>query len=60
MPGKKITPPVKETRDVPVSLRLRPSLHKALIAAAIADRRSVSQMIEIELEEAMKAKGYLR
>jgi predicted HicB family RNase H-like nuclease len=43
---------------MPMSFRITPSLHAALKRAAEADRRSVSQWIELELEASLKAKGF--
>jgi len=60
MATKKNTPAAKEIRDAPLSIKIRPSLKQALEAGAAADRRSVSAYVEIVLEEAMKAKGYLK
>jgi predicted HicB family RNase H-like nuclease len=64
MPAKKIHPSrkakVAEPRDTPISFRVKPSLKKALENAAAADRRSMSQLIILELEDAMKSKGYLK
>jgi hypothetical protein len=56
-PAKKV---VKERRDAPIAFRIRPSLKKALAEAAEADRRSVSGMVEVLLEEILKTKGYLK
>ena len=59
MAGKKATLQ-DEPRDIPMSFRVRPSLKAALEKAAKADRRSVSQLIEIALEAAMREKGFLK
>jgi hypothetical protein len=50
----------KEPRDTPISFRIKPSLKVALEQAAGADQRSVSQLIAMELEAAMRAKGFLK
>jgi hypothetical protein len=60
MARKKTAVPKKEAREMPMSFRIKPSLKVALEKAAEAERRSVSQMIELELEAAMKAKGFLK
>jgi hypothetical protein len=44
----------------PIAFRIRPTLKQALAKAAAADRRSVSGMVEILLEEALKARGYFK
>lgn len=51
---------LKERRDAPIAFRIKPSLKRALEAAAEADRRSVSAMVEVLLEESLKAKGFLK
>jgi predicted HicB family RNase H-like nuclease len=60
MSAKKIAVPKKEPRAMPMSFRITHSLKTALESAAAAERRSVSQLIELELEAAMKAKGFLK
>ena len=60
MAAKKAAPLAKETRDAPLSIKIRPSLKRALEAGAGADRRSISAYVEIVLEEVMKAKGFLK
>ena len=50
----------KEKRSAPLAFRVRPSLKSAIADAAEADRRSVSAMIEVLLEEILKAKGFLK
>jgi uncharacterized protein (DUF1778 family) len=50
----------KESRDMPMSFRITPSLKAALEKAAEAERRSVSQIVALELEAAMKSKGFLK
>jgi len=57
LPAKKA---IKERRDAPIAFRIKPSLKNALEAAAEADRRSVSAMVEILLEESLKERGYLK
>ena len=59
-PKAKLAPEKSEPRDTPISFRVKPSLKKALETAAAEDRRSMSQLIILELEEAMKAKGFLK
>jgi predicted HicB family RNase H-like nuclease len=49
-----------ETRSVTISFQIRPSLKAALESAATADQRSLSQLIAMELEAAMRAKGFLK
>jgi hypothetical protein len=58
MAAKKVPVPKKEAREMPMSFRIKPSLKAALEKAAEAERRSVSQLIELELEAAMKAEGF--
>jgi len=60
MAAKKPSAPKKEPRDTPISFRIKTSLKVALEQAAEADQRSVSQLIAMELEAAMKAKGFLK
>jgi hypothetical protein len=60
MVAKKAAPPAKEMRDAPLSIKIKPSLKRALEAGAGADRRTVSAYVEIVLEEAMKAKGLMK
>ena len=50
----------KEQRSASIAFRIKPSLKKALAAAAEADRRSMSAMVEVLLEEALRAKGFLK
>jgi hypothetical protein len=56
-PVKKVVP---EKRDAPIAFRIKPTLKQALVKAAAADRRSVSGIVEILLEEALKARGYFK
>jgi hypothetical protein len=44
-------------KNTVVSFRPAPELRAAIGALAVADRRSMAQMIEILLEEALKARG---
>lgn len=60
MSAKKTKAPEKEARSVTLSFQVRPSLKAALESAAAADERSVSQVAAMELEAAMKAKGFLK
>ncbi len=57
MPAKKAA---KERRNAPIAFRIKPSLKRALQAAAESDRRSVSAMVEVLLEESLKARGFLK
>jgi hypothetical protein len=50
----------KERRDAPIAFRIKRSPKRALEAAAEADHRSVSAMVEILLEESLKEKGFLK
>jgi uncharacterized protein (DUF1778 family) len=52
--------PVKEIREAPLSLKVRPSLKLALTQAAEADGRTVSQFTERLLESAMREAGFLK
>ncbi|MGA3342388.1 MAG: hypothetical protein ABSD11_17665 [Methylocella sp.] len=58
--AKKVQPPSPELREAPLSIRIKPSVKLALDKAAEADRRSVSAMAEMLLEEILKAKGFLK
>jgi len=49
----------KERRDAPIAVRIKPSLKRALAKAAEADRRTISAMVEMLIEEALQARGYL-
>jgi uncharacterized protein (DUF1778 family) len=60
VPKRKTFAPVKEAREVPLALRITPSLKKAVEAAASAERRSISQIVLLRLEAAMKQEGYLK
>lgn len=46
----------KERKDAPIAFRIKPSLKHALSEAAEKDRRSVSSMVEILLEEALETR----
>jgi hypothetical protein len=59
MPPKKIAK-AAETRSAGIAFQIRPSLKAALQTAADAEQRSLSQLIAIRLEAAMKAEGYLK
>jgi hypothetical protein len=58
--AKKTQPSAPELREAPLSIRIKPSVKLALDKAAEADRRSVSAMAEMLLEEILKAKGFLK
>ena len=60
MNAKKAVPPKKELRGIPISVRVTPSLRGALERAAADDARSVSQVIALALEAAMKERGLLK
>lgn len=61
MNAKKIvSPPKRELRGLPISVRVTPSLKTALERAAAEDARSVSQVIALALEEVMKERGFLK
>lgn len=46
-------------RSAPIGFRIRPETKQALETAAKADRRSMSSLIEIILEDWLREKGYL-
>jgi hypothetical protein len=46
-----------ELRAVTLAVRVRPSLRRAIDKLADEERRSVSAMLEILLEEALQARG---
>jgi hypothetical protein len=48
--------PTSETRTAPVGLRFTPSLKKALVELAKADRRTLASYIEIVLETHVESK----
>jgi hypothetical protein len=53
-------PEPEETRSVALSLRVRPSVKKALDAAAKRDRRTTSALCEIVLEEWLRENGFMK
>jgi hypothetical protein len=60
MVRKKVVGPPKEIREAPLSLKIKPSLKRALTQAAEADKRSTSQYVEVLLETIMKERGFLK
>jgi hypothetical protein len=50
----------KEPRSVTISFQITPSLKAALMAAAETEQRSISQVVAMRLDEAMKSEGYLK
>jgi hypothetical protein len=60
MNAKKVLPPKRELRGIPISVRITPSLRDALEQAAAEDARSMSQVIALALEAAMKERGFLK
>jgi hypothetical protein len=60
MNAKKVVLPKRELRGIPISVRVTPSLRAALEQAAAEDVRSVSQVIALALEAAMRERGYLK
>jgi hypothetical protein len=52
--------PKREPREHAISFRIALSLKKALDQAAFDERRSMSQLIEIWLDEKAREKGYLK
>ena len=52
--------PIKERRGVLIAVRTTPSLKRALAKAAEADRRTVSGMVEMLIEEGLRARGFLK
>jgi predicted HicB family RNase H-like nuclease len=56
MMARKLRP--KEMKTKTASYRVTPRFHAALKRAAEADRRCVSQWIDLELENVLKAKGF--
>jgi hypothetical protein len=51
--------PAPERRDAPIAFRIKPSLKRALEAAAKADRLTMSGYIEKLFEEDLREKGFL-
>ncbi len=49
----------KETRSVPLNLRIRPSLKAAAERAAADDGRSLTSLIEKLLTDHLRDRGYL-
>ncbi len=60
MARKKIDTATRETRDAPLSLKVRPSLKAALKQAADQDGRTLAQFTERLLEAAMREQGFLK
>lgn len=54
------TPAKAERRDAVLSFLVKPSVKQALAELAATERRSVSVMAEMLLEEALKSKGVLK
>jgi hypothetical protein len=52
--------PDKETRTVPLGLRITPTLKVAIDKAAADDERSVASYIEGVVSEHLRKKGYLK
>jgi hypothetical protein len=52
--------PDKETRTVPLDLRITPTLKAAIDKAAADDERSVASYIERVVSEHLRKKGYLK
>ena len=50
----------KETRTIPLGLRVTPSLRKALDQAANDDGRTLAAYIERTVAEHLRKEGYLR
>jgi hypothetical protein len=55
-----LTMPDKETRTVPLGLRITPTLKAAIDKAAADDERSVASYIERVVFEHLRKKGYLK
>ena len=53
-------PPVDEKRSSNVAVRLRPSVKEALDAVSKGERRSVSAMMEIMVEDWLRERGHLK
>ncbi len=49
-----------EPRSAPVSVRMRESVRKALAEAAASERRTVSALAEIFIEEKLREHGWLK
>jgi hypothetical protein len=60
--AKKISkPPIEdEARSANVAVRLKPSVKQALDAVAKGERRTVSALLEIVIEDWLKAAGHLK
>ena len=60
--AKKISkPPIEdEARRANVAVRLKPSVKQALDAVAKGERRTVSALLEIVIEDWLKAAGHLK
>ncbi len=50
----------KETKSVPLGLRITPTLKAALDKASSADDRSVASYVERVLADYLKKRGYLK
>jgi len=55
-----LTMPDKETRTVPLGLRITPTLKAAIDKAAADNERSVASYIERVVSEHLRKKGYLK
>ena len=53
-------PPVDESRSANVAVRVKPSVKKALNSVAKAERRTVSALLEIMIEDWLNGKGALK
>jgi hypothetical protein len=52
--------PEKETRSIPLGLRITPTLRAALDKAAANDDRTLAAYVERVLTEHLRKKGYLK
>ena len=50
----------KERKIAPIAIRITPSIKDAISKAAEDESRSLSAMVQILLEEALKERGYLK
>jgi hypothetical protein len=50
----------RETRSVPLGLRITPTLKAALDKAAADDHRPVASYVELIISEHLQKKGYLK
>ena len=53
-------PPEKTIKTAPIALRMRPELKAAAEAAAKADHRSLTSLVEKLLTDYCRKKGFLR